>query len=299
MIYDLIGAGGLAYDLVMAVKDLPLSDDKYPAEIMGKLPGGFIANATCAAGKLGLRAGYIGWVGSDAEGDMLRRDFESFDVDPAGLLAVPGAVTPFTLVITDQHARRSIVIPHFPLYDAELTTDQVALAGQSRAVLTFPRDMAWCKCFRAATLEAGGLLALDIENNVPVLRDELQHVIRMADVVFFSEASLKRFKLPPIDRLVEHRQWMIMTAGSKGAYGIEHGRRKPVFRPARKVHAVDSTGAGDCFHAALLAAKLGGATLDEALAFANTAASLKVLHRGARGGLPTRAEVEHTLIMGR
>ncbi|RPI93390.1 MAG: carbohydrate kinase family protein [Chloroflexi bacterium] len=121
----------------------------------------------------------------------------------------------------------------------------------------------------------------------------------MADVVFFREASLKRFHLPSIDRLAEARQWMILTAGSKGAYGIESGRRKPVFRPARKVNAVDTTGAGDCFHAALLAAKLGGATLDEALAFANVAAALKVQHRGARGGLPTRTQVEHALIMGR
>jgi len=299
MEYDLIGAGGLAYDLVMTVKDLPLGDEKYPAEIIGKLPGGFIANATCAAGRLGLRAGYIGWIGGDAEGDMLRRDFLRHDVDPAGLLTITGEATPFAIVVTDRNAKRSILLPNFPLYNAELTSDQVALATRARAVLTFPRDMAWCSRFHAATREAGGLLALDVENTVPVLRDELLHVLSMADVVFFSEDSLKRFHLPPIQKLVGPRQWLILTAGSKGAYGVEVGQRKPAFQPARKVIALDSTGAGDCFHAALLAAKLNGATLDEALAFANAAASIKVQHRGARGGLPTRAEVEHVLIMGR
>lgn len=293
--YDFIGAGGLASDLVLAVNDLPLSDQKYPAEIVGRLPGGFIANATCAAGRLGLRTAYIGWVGDDTEGDALYEDFLHHSVNPAGLLRVPGTVTPFTLVVTDRHGQRAILIPHFPLYDSELTYDQVALAGQTRALLTFPRDLAWCSQFRRATLDAGGLLALDIENTVPVLRDELLHIIPMADILFFSEEALKRFSLPPIHKLVEQRQWIIMTAGSKGAYGIEYGRRKPVFKPARQVPAVDTTGAGDCFHAALLVARLGGATLEEALTFANAAAAIKVQKQGARGGLPTRAEVEHLL----
>jgi sugar/nucleoside kinase (ribokinase family) len=61
------------------------------------------------------------------------------------------------------------------------------------------------------------------------------------------------------------------------------------------VPTVDTTGAGDCFHAALIAARLDGATLHEALAFATAAASIKVQHWGARGGLPTRPEVEALL----
>jgi ribokinase len=299
-VYDFIGAGGLSYDLVMTVKDLPLADEKYPAEIVGKLPGGFIANATCAAGRLGLRAAYIGWVGDDAEGEMLRQDFLRHDVDPAGLTAVPGAVTPFTIVITDRHGQRAILLPGFPLYSAELLDTQVALAAQARVVLTFPRDRAWCGQFRSATMESGGLLALDVESSTPMLRDDLLHVIDMADVLFFSQESLKHFNLPPIQKLVTPRQWIIMTAGSKGAYGVEYGQRKPVFQAAQRVAAVvDTTGAGDCFHAALLAAKLDGATLPDALKFASAAAALKIQQRGARGGLPTRAQVENELLVSR
>ena len=299
-LYDFIGAGGLSYDLVMTVKDLPLADEKYPAEIVGKLPGGFIANATSAAGRLGLRVAYIGWVGDDAEGDMLREDFLRHDVDPAGLAAVPGAVTPFTIVVTDRHAQRAILLPGFPLYNAELLDTQVALAAQARVVLTFPRDRAWCAQFRTATMESGGLLALDVESAAPMLRDDLLHVVEMADVLFFSEDSLKHFNLPPIQKLVTPRQWIIMTAGSKGAYGVEYGQRKPVFQAARHVAAVvDTTGAGDCFHAALLTAKLDGAPLPDALKFASAAAALKIQHRGARGGLPTRAQVENELLVSR
>jgi sugar/nucleoside kinase (ribokinase family) len=299
-VYDFIGAGGLSYDLVMTVKDLPLTDEKNPAEIVGKLPGGFIANATCAAGRLGLRAAYIGWVGDDAEGEMLHQDFMRCDVDPAGLAAVSGAVTPFTVVITDRHGKRAILVPGFPLYSAELLDTQLALAAQARVVLTFPRDRVWCRQLRAATMQSGGLFALDVESSIPMLRDDLLHVIDMADVLIFSQDSLKHFKLPPIQKLVVPHQWVIMTAGSKGAYGVEHGQRKPIFQAAQRVTAVvDTTGAGDCFHAALLAAKLDGATLAEALKFASAAAALKIQYRGARGGLPTRAQVENELLVAR
>jgi sugar/nucleoside kinase (ribokinase family) len=289
--FDFIGVGGLAYDLMLRVDRLPLGDDKYPAELLGKLPGGFIANATCAAARLGLKTAFAGWVGDDAEGTMLHDDFEAWKVDPVGLVRVPDAVTPYTIVATDHKGQRAILLPHWLLYNAELTYNQLMLARQARVVYTFPRDMVWCRDLRRASLEGHGLFALDVESAVPMRGDELREVVTIADILFVTETSLTMLGLKSIRDLAEPRQWVIQTAGSRGAYGIEGGQRKPVFQPARRVRPVDTTGAGDCFHAALIAARLNGATLEESLAFANAAASIKVLHAGARGGLPTRQEV--------
>jgi sugar/nucleoside kinase (ribokinase family) len=295
ILYDFVGAGGLAYDLVLTVDRLPLADEKYPAELVGKLPGGFIANATCAAARLGLRTAYIGWVGEDSEGDLLREDFLQWKVNPVGLECVPGEPTPFTIVVTDQRGRRAILLPPFPLYNALLSYDQMQVAVQSRVIYTFPRDLVWCGQLRGAAVEGGGLFVLDVEQSIPMRGEQLLNAVQMADIVFVTRKSLAMLGVRSITRLVDQHQWVIMTAGSRGAYGIEYGQRKPVFEPARKVPVVDTTGAGDCFHAALIAARLDGATLPEALAFATAAASIKVQQRGARGGLPTRAEVEALL----
>jgi sugar/nucleoside kinase (ribokinase family) len=295
ILYDFVGAGGLAYDLVLTVERLPLADEKYPAELVGKLPGGFIANATCAAARLGLRTAYIGWVGEDSEGDLLRDDFLEWNVHPAGLECVLGEPTPFTIVVTDQKGRRAILLPPSPLYSALLSYDQLQVAARSRVIYTFPRDLVWCGQLRGAAVEAGGLFVLDVEQSIPMRGEQLLNAIQMADIVFVTRKSLAMLGVRSITRLVAQRQWVIMTAGSRGAYGIVYGQRRPVFQPAREVVPVDTTGAGDCFHAALIAARLDGATLPEALAFATAAASIKVQHRGARGGLPTRAEVEALL----
>lgn len=293
--HDFVGVGGLAYDLLLSVPKLPLADAKYPAQLIGKVPGGFIANATCAAAHLDLRAGYIGWVGDDDDGDMLREDFELRRVAMDGLVVVPGKPTPFTVVVTDQKGKRAIVLPSFELYHQDLDADQLAVASDSRVVYTYPRDLVWCARLRQASLDGGGLFALDVENAISMSGSELRDVARMADVLFVTEGGLKLMGVKSIKDVVEGRQWVIMTAGSKGAYGIHEGMRRPVHQRAQKVRVVDSTGAGDTFHAALIAAKLNGADMQEALEFASAAAAIKVQHRGARGGLPARAEVERLM----
>ncbi len=292
--FDFVGVGGIACDLVMQVEHLPLADDKYPAQWIGRLPGGFIANTTCAAARLGLRAAYAGWVGDDADGHLLAASFAEFGVEPAGLLHVPGEQTPFTLVITDGSGKRTILLPSFPLYEQPLTGEQLALARRARAVYTFPRDAAWCAQLHDAARQGGGLFALDVESAVPLRGEDLRRAIALADVFFVAESALEALELAPLEALVRGGQWAIVTAGARGAYGLVAGEQ-PVFQPAFRVPVVDSTGAGDCFHAALLTARLAGAALPEALAFASAAAALKVQHRGARGGLPTRAQVEALL----
>lgn len=291
--YDFLGVGGLAVDWMIALaQPLPLADEKYPAQWIGKQPGGFIANATCAAARLGLRTGYVGWTGDDADADLLADDFRAHGVDPAGLLRVPGEPTPFTVVITDSTARRAILLPDSPLYDQPLAPDHLALARRSRVVYTYPRDTAWVAALADAAHAGGGWLALDVESAVPLRGPALRAAIDRAEMVFIPRDTLAALHAGPLRESVRPGQWIVMTGGGEGAWGIAAGMAEPVHQPARRVAAADTTGAGDCFHAALIAARLDGASLAEALAFASAAAALKVQHRGARGGLPTRAEVE-------
>lgn len=288
---DFIGVGGLSYDLVLKVDRLPSTDDKIPGSLIGKLPGGFIANATCAAARLGLAVGYVGWVGGDADGDMLADEFGQYEVDIAGLEKVQGEVTPFTVILVNDDGERAIVIPSSALYQQNLSADQLAYAAQASIILTYPRDNVWCRLLADAAHDGGGLFALDVESSSPMKRDVLLSAIELADVVFVSEGSLSLLGAIALEQLADQR-WVILTAGKHGSYGVAPGLRERVYQPALPVQVVDTTGAGDCFHAAVLVARNEGATLPEALAFASAAAAIKVQHQGARGGLPTRAEVE-------
>ncbi|MFO7320225.1 MAG: carbohydrate kinase family protein [Chloroflexota bacterium] len=284
--FDFAGVGGLSYDIVLQVDHLPATDSKLPGRLLGFLPGGFIANATCAAARLGLRAGFAGWIGGDDQGVMLRDDFERFGVDVGGLTVVAGEATPFTVILVAGD-ERAIVIPDSPLYHLPPEDRQLEMARQARQVLTYPRDAAWCQQIAAAARANGGVLALDVER-MPAMA-ATREALALADVLFLADASVREQDWATA-RSLSFGRWVIVTAGREGAYGFVDGSG-PLHQPAYPAAAIDTTGAGDCFHAALLAARHWGDSLPEALRFAAAAAAIKVESVGARGGLPTREQV--------
>jgi sugar/nucleoside kinase (ribokinase family) len=82
--------------------------------------------------------------------------------------------------------------------------------------------------------------------------------------------------------------WAGRTLGARGAEMLAEGRWRA--QPGFAVRAVDTTGAGDVFHAGLVHALLLGQGPAQALATACAAAALSVTALGGRSALPTREE---------
>jgi ribokinase len=88
-----------------------------------------------------------------------------------------------------------------------------------------------------------------------------------------------------------------VTLGKRGVLAFIDG--KPLIIPGRTVRAVDATGAGDCFVGAVAAQLACGNSIDDALAFANAAASICVQRMGAAPSMPTATEVEAAISASR
>ena len=87
---------------------------------------------------------------------------------------------------------------------------------------------------------------------------------------------------------------MATTFGASGAAVVQGG--KEVARVSSPpVQAVDTTGAGDTFTAALTLALVEGQSLTEALRFACAAGAAATQRSGAQPSLPTREEVQRIL----
>jgi ribokinase len=84
---------------------------------------------------------------------------------------------------------------------------------------------------------------------------------------------------------------VLITLGADGALLLEPGG-SPVRLPATRVEVVDTTGAGDTVNGALAAELAAGRSLAHAARFALTAAALSTRAPGARGGMPTREQVD-------
>ena len=81
-------------------------------------------------------------------------------------------------------------------------------------------------------------------------------------------------------RLAAHYPFVVVKRGAAGCEAAEGGRRWRVAAPS--VEAIDTTGAGDAFVAAFLAARLGGADVQAALQRAVAAGAAASMFVGGR-----------------
>jgi len=90
-----------------------------------------------------------------------------------------------------------------------------------------------------------------------------------------------------------------LAAATLGADGVLawDGKRFH-YSPAFDLKPVDTTGAGDVFHAAFAFALLRGDDISPALDFSNAAAGLACMGLGARGGIPSLSEITSLLQTG-
>ena len=84
----------------------------------------------------------------------------------------------------------------------------------------------------------------------------------------------------------DDRAAVVLTDGDRGAYMRQKGDAVLWHIPAHKVRAVDTTGAGDCFHGAYAFALTEGKSPVDCALYATAAAAISVTGQGGRMALP-------------
>jgi len=97
-------------------------------------------------------------------------------------------------------------------------------------------------------------------------------------------------------RRMQQRYGCTVTAATLGQDGVlAWDGRRSYLHPAYRVAVMDTTGAGDIFHAGFIYGLIQGWTLEQRLDFACAAAALNCTASGARGGIRTVGDVEHLM----
>jgi len=108
---EAIGLGALNTDFLYKVERI-LDDEETTVDEAKLSPGGSAANTIYGLAKLGVKSGFIGAVGDDAEGEVSIQDFRKVGVDTSQIKIKAGAKTGSVLCLSDQAGKRSLyVIP--------------------------------------------------------------------------------------------------------------------------------------------------------------------------------------------
>ncbi|MGI5035939.1 ribokinase [Streptomyces sp. JAC128] len=295
--YDLLVVGSANADLVVGVERRPGPGETVLGTDLVVHPGGKGANQAVAAARLGARTALLARVGDDAHGRLLRASQQEAGVDTGGLL-VGGAPTGVALITVDPSGDNSIVVS--PGANARLTPDDVRAAGPLFALarvvsvqLEIPLDTV---AETARALGPGARLVLNPSPPAP-LPDE---VLAACDPLVVNEHEARSILGDGAGDTPE--AWargltalgprsVVITLGAEGALVSDSRTGEAVRVPSPRVAALDTTGAGDAFTAAL-AWRLGlGEELTEAAAFAVRVGAAAVTKEGAQASFPTAEEV--------
>lgn len=295
-----IVAGSINMDVVALAERHPLVGETVLGRELHFFPGGKGANQAVAAAKLGAQTILVGKLGNDSFGDELKSFLMSQGVNLDQVQRTSAATTGTALIVVADTSDNTIVI--VPGANDLLTPDdttQVAIEKGDVLVSQFeiPDDSIERFFRRGKSVGATTIL-----NPAPA-KPSLPDVLGLADVLVVNETELKFFLetdclgalgIPSITQAARHlrthrEQVVVVTLGENGAVAIAEDQDIQV--PGRRVKAIDTTGAGDCFVGALAASLATGATLERALSYANLAASICVQRLGAGTSMPRVDEV--------
>jgi sugar/nucleoside kinase (ribokinase family) len=296
---DVAGLGLNSIDLMAVVAEYPERNTKQRLQRFARLPGGQTATAMAVCAKLGWAARYVGSFGDDELGELARDSLIRDGVDIGASRTVTGATNQFAIVLVDARSgERTVLWDRHP----GLTLDAAAVPAE--AVTSGRLLVVDCHETAAATQaarfarEAGIPTIIDVERVRPAISELLQQIDAIIAAQAFPteltgydepgralEAIAREFAAPLV----------CVTLGSEGSLARVGGRE--VRTAAFPVDCVDSTGAGDAFRGGFAAGCLRApeGDIEEVLRYANAVAALSCRALGARGAIPTQAEVERLL----
>jgi len=287
----IVVVGSANMDLVVSAPVLPRPGETVLGDRFVTVPGGKGANQAIAVARAGGKCAFIGAVGQDDFGEVIRQNLAASGVDVARLRVVPGP-SGVALIAVDRAAENLIVVA--PGANAALTRldvqDRLAIEGADMLLCQLETPLPTVAQAATAARTAATMVVLNAAPARPIAAELLAAVdllvVNQHEAAVIGGAALDR--LTGLLALVPR---VVMTLGAAGsAYADRDGTRLEV--PAPKVHAVDTTAAGDAFTGALAVAWSQGRPIAEALLWANAAGALCATRPGASTSLPTALEID-------
>src|SRR6266481_8542092 len=295
---DVVGVGLNATDTFIPVAHYPERGSKVEFSSAKVLPGGQVASAIIACQQWGLRTRYVGKVGDDSAAALHRSEFSRAGVE-AYLLTAPGCASQQAFILVDDSGERTVLWQR----DRRLTLRPEELQREwivhSRALHLDGHDTAAAAQASAWARAAAVPVIADLDELYPgveALLKNVDYLITSRDIPgrLMEEHDLKK-SLPAL----RDRFGCRLTAATLGEQGVLAWNGTQFhYASAYCIDVVDTTGAGDIFHAGFIYGLLQGWPLQRQLEFACAAAALNCTAVGARGGIQSVENIERLVAAG-
>jgi len=292
-------AGSINMDIVAKSAHLPRPGETVFGEELHYIPGGKGSNQAVAASRLAENVHLIGKLGQDPFGKSLTAFLKEEQLNLEYLFYSETHRTGVALINVDQQSQNSITVisgSNFQLSEQDVELCEINKSDVVVSVFEIPQSTILHLFKRAKQANAKTILnpapAKLFVNELLETVDYL--IINETELAFYANQDEVSEDVETIaqyasDLCKKPGQTIIITLGSKGVICVFG--KEIISVPGIKVEAIDTTGAGDCFTGAFAVAISEQMPIDEALKFANAAASLSVQKLGPSTSMPYRQQV--------
>ena len=310
--FDVIAMGELLIDFTMN------GHSRQGNDMFEACPGGAPCNVLALLNKMGKNTAFLGKVGRDQFGTLLRGTLDDVGIDTSNLLVDEEVNTTLAFVHTFPDGDREFSFYRNPGADMMLTEDEVNPEFVSQAkifhfsTLSMTHDgvrAATKKAVKAAK-ESGALISFDpnlrepLWSSMDLAKEQMDYGFGQCDILKISDNEIQFVSgMEDYDEGIKYLQekynipLILLTMGKDGSRAYYKGMR--VEKSGFSMKTIETTGAGDTFGGSslnyLLEHDFDNLTeeqLSELLTFANAAAAIVTTRKGAIRAMPERAEVE-------
>jgi len=274
---SIVVVGSVNLDIVASVDELPVAGETVTGAELRRYPGGKGANQALAAKRLGADVYFAARVGNDANAAEALALLAAEGVDLSSCGNDETAPTGVALITVSSAGENQIVVA--PGANRTLTPEMIKLPESDALILQLEVPV---ETLDSVVASFAGFVCINLAPAIEV-PDSL---ISRADLIVVNELEAVFYG----DKLAQGRGLLATTYGAKGATLTEAGKLVAQSCPLT-VYAVDTTGCGDAFTAALTLAFAEGQAPQAALDFACAAGACAATRPGAQPSLPCRAEV--------
>lgn len=310
--YDVIAMGELLIDFTMN------GESEQGNGLFEACPGGAPCNVLALLNKMGKKTAFLGKVGKDQFGTLVRGTLDEVGIDTSNLLTDESVNTTLAFVHTFPDGDREFSFYRNPGADMMLTEEEVdpEFLEETRifhfGTLSMTHDdvRAATKKAIAAAKESGALVSFDpnlrppLWSTLDLAKEQMDYGFGQCDILKISDNEIQFVSgMEDYDDGIRYLQekyqipLILLTMGKDGSRAYYKGMR--VERGGFSMDTIETTGAGDTFCGSSLNyilehdfENLTEEQLGEMLTFANAAAAIVTTKKGAIRAMPERTEVE-------
>lgn len=285
-------------------------------------PGGAPCNVLAMLTKLDNQTSFIGKVGNDSLGKMLKEKVTALGIDTKYLYQDEKVHTTLAFVHTAEDGDREFSFYRNPGADMMLRAEEVnEEAIKESKIFHFGTLSMTHEGVRAATKKAVEtakenrvLISFDPNLREPLwdsldeARKQVSYGMSMCDILKISDNEIEWYTgesnyTKAVEKILENYQipLILVSMGKRGSRAYYKNQMVEVPAILQK-NTIETTGAGDTFDACVLdyilkhgLENLSEQNLKEMLTFANAAASIVTTRKGALCVMPSKEEVEEIL----